>query len=434
MDIEDPQDTVRRGNDAVSQHADETHDPQRAAHPEGTRPPKELWSRDFVLFFAARTVSILGDQMLIPTTITVAMLQAGYGVTGVGYALAAHTAPLALFVVLGGVLADRYTPVRVMVIADAARLLLHGALAVSFAAGTPDLWLVVTLLALGGMGTAAFQPGYVSVIPRIAGDVQKANAVIRVTESLMTVAGPAIAGLLLAFSSVSVVLAIDAATFGVSGICLLALRLKISRSTRQTSLRRDLVQGWQEFRSRTWLWGVIVIWMFYQTTVNGPFLILGPSLITIEHGESTLGFVMSMFGLGSVLGGLVATRFKPRYPLRAGALALTGTLFSLLTVALELSPPLIAAGYALGGAGGAFWLIMFHTSVQTKIPPDVLGRVHAYDVAGSLVMRPVGQVAAGPAALLAGAVTVLFFSSAMLLATAALLLAAPAIRNLRRAD
>ncbi|WP_329024152.1 MFS transporter [Streptomyces sp. NBC_00690] len=401
---------------------------------ETNRLPEKLWSRDFTLLFAARTISVLGDQMLIPTAITVAVLQAGYGVIGVGYALAAHTAPLALFVIFGGVLVDRFTPIRVMIVADTARLILHGILAASFAMGKPSLLLIVTLLALGGIGTAAFQPGYVSVIPRTARDVQKANAAIRVAESLMTVAGPAFAGLLLAFSSVSVVLIVDASTFGISALCLLALRLKIPRSTQRTSIRRDLVQGWLEFSSRTWLWGVIVIFMLYQVTVNGPFVVLGQSLITIEHGESALGFIMSMFGLGSVLGGLLAVRLKPPHPLRAGAIAMVSTVFGLLAVALQLSPPMIAVGYALWGVGAAFWLVMFHSSVQTKIPPDVLGRVHAYDVAGSLVMRPVGQMAAGPAALWVGAIPVLFFSSAMLMVTVVLLLAFPAIRNLRRSD
>jgi MFS family permease len=207
--------------------------------------------------------------MLIPITVTVAVLRAGYGVTGVGFALAAHTAPLAVLVIFGGVLVDRFTPVRVMIIADVARLVIHGSLAVSFALGRPDLWLIVVLLALGGVCTAAFQPGYASVIPRVAHDVQKANAAIRVAESLVSVAGPAVAGLLLAFSSVATVIAIDAATFGISAICLLAMRLEIPRSQQRSHLGRDLVQGWQEFRSRNWLWGVIAIFMLFQLTVNG---------------------------------------------------------------------------------------------------------------------------------------------------------------------
>lgn len=399
---------------------------------EGTHSSAPVWSKAFTFFFAARTVSTLGDQMLVPITVTVAVLQAGYGITGVGFALAAHTAPFAGLVIFGGVLVDRFTPVRVMVVADVARLVVHGTLAVCFAVGKPDLWLIMTLLALGGVGTAAFQPGYASVIPRVARDVQKANAAIRVAESLVMVAGPAAAGLLLAFSSVSIVIAIDAATFGVSAVCLLAMRLRIPRPPQRAHLRGDLVQGWQEFRSRRWLWSVIVIYMLFQVTVNGPFITLGQSIITIEHGESTLGFIMATLGLGAVLGGVAAARIKPLQPLRAGAIAMAGGLFSLLSVALQLPPAMIAIGYAMHGAGGAFWLVMFHSSVQTQIPPDVLGRVHAYDVAGSLVMRPVGQMAAGPAALWIGTIPVLFFSSTMLVVTVGLLLTVPAIRNLRR--
>jgi MFS family permease len=370
--------------------------------------------------------------MLVPTAITVAVLQAGYGVTGVGFALAANTAPLAVFVIFGGVLVDRVTPVRVMIAADMARLIIHGTLAASFLVGKPSLWLIVSLLALSGTAMAAFQPGYVSVIPWTTREVQKANAALRVSESLVTVIGPAISGLLLALSSVWVVVAVDAVTYLVSAVCLLALRLRIPRSHERPTLRHDLVQGWREFTARTWLWGVIVIFMLYQTTVNGPFLTLGQSLIIIEHGESTLGFVMAMYGLGAVLGGLVAARVKPQHPLRAGAIALVSNACSVLVVALYLPAPVIATGYALHGAGSAFWLVMFHSSVQTKIPPETLGRVHAYDVAGSVVMRPVGQIVAGPASLAVGAVTVLFFSSAMLFVTVGLLLAVPAIRNLRR--
>src|SRR5690606_313959 len=112
--------------------------------------------------------SVLGDHMLAPITITVAMLHAGYGITGVGYALAARMAPMVLFLVFGGVLVDRFTPLKVMVAADVARLVLHGGLAVAFALGTPDMWLILLLLGLGGIGSGAFQPGLASVIPQVA--------------------------------------------------------------------------------------------------------------------------------------------------------------------------------------------------------------------------------------------------------------------------
>jgi hypothetical protein len=82
----------------------------------------------------------------------------------------------------------------------------------------------------------------------------------------------------------------------------------------------------------------------------------------------------------------------------------------------------------------AFWIVMFHTSVQTHVPQDVLGRVHAYDAAGSLVMKPVGQAVAGPLAVVAGTVPLLYVSASMALVTCALLLAVPAVRGLKRVE
>jgi MFS family permease len=393
-----------------------------------------LFSRDFTLFFGARTISVLGDHMLLPITITVAMLTAGYGISGVGYALAAYTAPMTVFLIFGGVLVDRFTPLRIMVIADVARFGFHGGLAIAFATGSPSLWLILALLALAGISSGAFHPGFISVIPRVARDVQKANAALRVTESMMLIAGPASAGILLALTEVWIVLVIDASTFAVSAVLLCAMRVKIPRPTERRSMGRDLVDGWKEFRSHAWLWQTIVIFMLFTLTVGGPFVTLGQSTITLEHGESTLGLVMSALGVGSVVGGLIAARFRPSRPLRVGAIAMVARLFGPLAVALGLPAPWLAVGFALTGAGQAFWLVMFHTSVQTHVPTEKLGRVNSYEVAGSMTMIPVGQALAGPVALLVGTTAVLYFSSFMVLVAAALLLSVPAIRNLKRAQ
>lgn len=394
--------------------------------------PQKLFTRDFTLFFTARSISVLGDHMLMPITITVAMLNAGFGITGVGYALAAHMAPNVLFLVVGGVLVDRFTPLRVMITADWARLGLHGGLAFAFATGTPDLWLILLLLAGSGMGAGAFQPGLASVIPRVATDIQKANAAIRVTESSMMIAGPAVAGVLFIFADVWVVLAIDAATFAISAVLLQALRIKIPRPEGKRSVRRELSEGWAEFRSHTWLWQTIAIFMLFALTVAGPFITVGLSTIEVDHGGPTLGMLMAILGGGSVIGGLVAVKLRPTRPLRAGLVAMSVRAAGPLAIALSLPVPWIAVGFALTGLGQAFWLVMFHTSVQTHVPIEKLGRVNSYEVAGSMAAAPVGQALAGPIALLIGTTALLSFSTAMVLVTVALLFAMPAIRNLTR--
>jgi len=401
-----------------------------------TSPDPPLWTADFRLFFTARTTSLLGDAML-PVVITAAVLRAGYGASGVGYALAALVGPFAALIIFGGVLSDRLGARRLMIVSDTARLCFQAVLALVFLLGTPPLWQILVLLALVGAGSAIFQPGVASIIPRVVRDVQKGNATLRISESVTTVIGPSLAGMLLVVSSPAAVVALDALTYAVSGACLLLLHsVPMGPAARRgaSSFRADLVEGWREFRARTWLWSVIVVFMLWQLAGAGPSMTLGNSALVTDYGASTFGLVMSSLGAGSVLGGLIAIRFRPRHPLRAGALSMI--LWTLMPsgVALGLPAPFIAGCYAVSGVGMAFWIVMFHTSVQTHIPQDVLGRVHAYDAAGSLVMKPVGQAAAGPLAIVAGTVPLLCVSAATAIVACVLLLAIPAVRDLKRAE
>lgn len=399
-----------------------------------SHPP--LWTADFRLFFTARTTSLLGDAML-PVAITAAVIRAGHGASGVGYALAALVAPFAALIIFGGVLSDRFGARRLMVVSDTVRLCFQALLALLFMLGTPPLWQILVLLALVGAGSAIFQPGVASITPRIAKDVQKANATLRIAESVTAVIGPSLAGLLLVVSSPATVVALDALTYGVSGACLLLLRsvpMGPAERNGASTFRADLVEGWREFRARTWLWSVIVVFMLWQLAGAGPTMTLGNSTLVTDYGASTFGLVMSSLGAGSVLGGIVAIRLRPRYPLRAGALSMILWAPMPLSVALGLPAPLIAGCYGVSGVGMAFWIVMFHTSVQTHIPQDVLGRVHAYDAAGSLVMKPVGQAMAGPLSVVAGTTPLLCVSASMALVACALLLAIPAVRGLKRVE
>lgn len=402
----------------------------RELPPGGQRVDARLWNPDFRRFFVARTTSLFGDQML-PIAITAALVHTRYGMSGVGYALAAHIAPFAILLIFGGVLSDRIGARRLMIVSDAARLVFQAALTALLLFGEPRLWQMLVLLALLGAGGATFQPGVASMIPRLATDVQRANAVLRVAESSTVVIGPSVAGLLLVFLSPAAVMAVDAVTYAISGVCLYLIRTNpVPRRDVSSSFRGDLVTGWREFRSRTWLWGVIVVFMFWQVTASGPTLPVAYSTIALRHGEAVFGLIISAFGVGNVLGGFVAIRFRPRHPLRTGTFGLA--LFLLLPFGTGLGVPaaVLAVFCLAAGAGMAFWGVMFHTSVQTHVPLEVLGRVHAFDAAGSLVMKPVGQAVSGPVSLVLGAAPVLFVATGAGVVACALLFLVPAIRNL----
>ncbi|MFE7273566.1 MFS transporter [Streptomyces sp. NPDC057623] len=405
--------------------------------PSGAHP---VWSRDFSLFFVARAVAKLGDTML-PVALAAGLLQHGYGAGAVGLALAATSAAFAGLIVFGGVIADRFSTRRLMIGADLVRLGTQSLAAVLFFSGHVVLWQICAIGFVNGVAGAVFQPGVAGTVPRLATDVQGANGAIRIAEAVAQLAGPALAGLLVGLASPGTVFAAHATTYAVSALCLLLLRLppaarsrgdRVGRGAR--AFRADLAEGWREFRARTWLWSVIAVWCVYMIAVRGPTVPLVATEVVRQHGPGAYGLINSALGAGTVVGGLLALRLRPRRMLRAGAIALFACAGFPVTVGADLDVAAMAAGAAVAGAGMAFWSVMWATSVQTQVPADVLNRIHAYDVAGSLAMMPVGQALAGPAAATLGADHVLLAAGGMSLVVVAALLSVRAIRDLVRMD
>ncbi|GAA4730144.1 MFS transporter [Phytohabitans rumicis] len=397
------------------------------------RTPTGLWTRNFGLYFVARSVALLGDAML-PVAVALAVRGAGFGDSGVGFVLAAWMAPFAALVLFGGVFADRFTARRMMVAADLVRVGSQTVVAAALFSGHPPLWLLLAMSALAGSAAAMFQPGVASMVPRVAADVQRANATLRVADAAAQLIGPAFAATLIAAFHTGTVYVLNAGTFAVSAACLLALRLPPAPPVgRGTSMVRNLREGWHEFRARTWMWSVILVWSVYGVLLFGPIYPLGSGLVTERLGAQAYGLTMSALGAGTVVGGIVAMRYRPARPLAAGAVALFGFALIPLSYAAHATLPLLVAGHVIGGGAWAFWSVMWATSVQTQVPPDVLNRVSAYEVAGSVGTVPIGQVLAGPAAGVLGAQTVLGAGAAVAVAGCLVLLAVPGIRGLRRA-
>ncbi|MFF8408676.1 MFS transporter [Streptomyces omiyaensis] len=402
--------------------------------------PSPWRSRRFRLFFTARSASLLADGMLM-VSVTTSVLGSGFGATGVGYALAAWMAPIVLLILFGGVLADRFTPQVMMVGADAVRVVAMLVMAALFSGGGVRLWQIMALMAVSGAATAMFQPGLASIVPRVADDIQRANALLRIAESMATLIGPGLAGFLVAYGDLAGSFLVIAVAYAVSAAGLLPLRgLASGRDEADGDdessdpMWRRLATGWHEFRSRSWLWGVISLWAVYGLFVFGPSLPLGAALLTEQHGATGYGWIASADGLGTIIGGLLGMRVRPRRPLVAGVCAMFFFALNPLAPALGWNFALTAVTGAVAGCGFAFWGVMWATSVQSHIPLAVLSRVSAYDIAGSIMVIPLGRALAGPTAESFGADRVLLFSSAVSFLLLAAMLCVPAIRGLRRLD
>jgi MFS family permease len=407
---------------------------------------RQLWSRDFKLFFLSRAVARLGDTML-PVALAAGLLQQGHSATSVGVAMAVPTVSWAVLVIFAGVIADRVDPRRLMIGADLLRLVSQSFAAGIFFSGHVALWQILVIGLVNGGASAVFQPGVASTVRQLSADAQQGNGAIRTVEAVMSLVGPAAAGLLVAVASAGSVFAVHAGTYAASALCLWAVRPPDRAAPSGTraeeagttpsatgGMCQGLREGWRAVRVRPWLWGVLALWSFFALTARGPTTPLIATEMVQQHGVTDYGLVNSALGCGTVVGGILAMRLRPAFQLRAGAVGVA--LFAVFPFAVGsgLPVPVIAAGAVIGGLGMAFWGVMWATSIQTQVPHEVLNRVYAYDIAGSIAFLPVGEALAGPAAELFGRRSMLLAGAVCTMVVSVALLSVPAIRRLRRVD
>jgi MFS family permease len=435
-----------------------------------------LAGRDFRRFYVGYTASLLGTAMS-SVAIAFALLGAGGTATGLGIVFTANIVPMVAFILFGGALADRLGRRRVMLAADLVRCAAQAALATALAAGRPSLWLFVAAALAVGVGNAFFSPALSGLPVQLVspGQLGDANALLGTAQPAAQVAGPALAGVLIAVTSPALVIAVDAGTYALSALALAMLRLRGStrrqarwrdagrrwpwqavrrpgargsaplsgpgcRQSREAaqrqrfrddSLLRDLAEGWAEFTARPWLWPQTVQFALFNLVTWGPYLVLGPILADqYLGGARAWGVVLACSGGGAVLGGLLALGRRPRRPLLVATVTTLGFALPPLALALRLPLPVVA-GAALGqGLGSALGGAFASTVEQRLIPAAALSRVGAFNMVGAFALGPVAFVAAGPEAALFGPRAVLAFGAAWSVVMTLAVLAVPAVRRL----
>jgi MFS family permease len=397
-----------------------------------------LRERQFRLLWLGQATSTLGDG-LVPVALAFAVIQSlDRGPTALGIVLAAQTLPMVAFVLAGGVWADRLPRQMVMLVSDVIRGTVQAMLAILLLTGTAEVWHLALLMAIYGTAQAFFQPAATGLVPATISPqrLQQANALLGLSRSLAFVVGPAVAGVIAATTNPGIVFAFDAVTFGVSATSLALLRLSRSRrpGTGQ-SFFADLKGGWHELVSHTWLW-VIVAWAAaFLGIVVAPYMTLGP-VIAKESlgGPAAWGMIAAGWGVGTVVGGLIAMRWKPLRPMLVCCAAVLLIAPAMILLALRAPAPLIAALNAVGGSGMGLFTALWQTTLQQHVPEEALSRVSAWDWMGSYLFLPLGLVLAGPISDVIGVSETLWISVAFIVLSTIAVLLVPDVRNLRRVD
>lgn len=390
---------------------------------------------NFRWYYLSISVNLIGSTMA-PVALAFAVLDVTDSAGALGIVLAANTIPMVVFLLVGGVIADRLPRVLILRVGQVVLAASQGAAAYLVITDRAELWMLVVLQAFNGTVAALIWPAFVALVPQLVPRdlLQQANLLQAVSRGALRIIGPTVAAWLVVGAGGGWALAVDALTWLLSA----GLLLKVALPPREAAAGRastfaELREGWTVFRSTTWLWVVVLSFSMMNAIAAGAWLTLGPAYSKETIGEQGWGYLLSAESVGLLSLTAVMMRRRLERPLLVGmiSIAFVGLPIVLLGASPHL-PTLIVAAF-LAGAGIELFNLGWNLAMQENIEERMLSRAYSYDALGSLVAMPVGQLVYGSLGAALGYRDVLVVSGVAYVVIALATLASPSVRGLRRA-
>jgi MFS family permease len=394
----------------------------------------------FAWYFAARLVATAGTTMS-GVALAFAVLDISDSPSALGWVLAAHTIPLVLFLLVGGVIADRFPRAAVLQFSNISSAALQGIAAWLVISGQAEIWMLIVLQFGHGMTSAVGFPAMAAMVPQLVqrDQLQRANVLLSMSRGALTIVGPTAAAVLVVTVGPGWALAVDASTWAIAAVLMTPIR----RATREPRDRdavvaaspnmiRELREGWSVFVGTTWLWVVVAAFGVLNAIHMGAIFTLGPPLAKDTIGERGWGYALSAESLGLLLMTIVLLKVRLRYPLRAGMVGMAALALPILALGLGPELGILLLVMFLAGAGAEVFSLGWNLAMQENIEEDKLSRAYSYDALGSFVAMPIGQLLYGPLGEAFGYEPVLVASAVVYLAVCVATLLSRSVRNLGR--
>jgi MFS family permease len=393
-----------------------------------------LAERNFRLVFTSTTISAIGDGVAAIALVFAVLHIAHDSPTAVGIVLACRQVAAAVIALAAGVIADRLPRHLVLVVVAAVQAAVQGVVGGLVLSGHASVTLLAVLGAVYGLADGFVIPASNGLIPAVVSKarLQQANALIGLSRSILGFGAPALGGILVAAGSPGSAIVIDAVSFAVAAALLWRVRVAPRDDVVEPEpFLRELRQGWSEFRRQRWIFNTIVFFGI-GNFAGQTWGVLAP-LVMKEHygGASTYGLVLSAFGAGLVVGGVITLRWHPSRPLLVSCLGAVPFGLGQFMLAALVPLPVLVATQVLVGTTLAIHLALWFTVFQQQVPEAARSRVSSYDALGSFVLIPVGTAVSGPIAAALGVRTTLLAAGVIILATNLLVLAQPAVWGIR---
>lgn len=389
-------------------------------------------SSSFRNLFFARLLTVLGNG-IAPIALAFAVLDIGGSAADLGLVVAARSIFNVAFLLVGGVLADRYSRRFVLLSSSVIAALSQAVVAWIVLDGTATIMWLAILGTVNGAAAGIALPASSAMVPQTVPmkNLRQANAFIQLGIYAGTVIGASLGGVLTSAIGPGWGLAVDALGFAASAPLYALIRIDSTlRSELQTNILQDLRDGWKEFISRAWVWSIVAQFTIVNAAFSGVVMILGPVVADASFGRTGWGIIVAAQSVGLIVGSFIALRWRPRRDLFIGVMLVALSAVPVALLSMTSSTWILMGAFFIAGVGFGQFGVAWAQSLQTHIPPEKLARVYAYDAVGSFVAIPAGELAAGPLAMHYGTAAVLQVSAvAVVIATVAASLI-PAIRRL----
>lgn len=406
---------------------------------------KSLTLRSFALLWSGQQLSALGDS-IYRVALAWWVLEKTGSATAMSTIFVFASAPMLVFLLVGGVAVDRYPRARVMLVSDILRGFLIGIIALLAFTHRLEVWHIYVVSLLFGIVGAFFGPAYRAIVPEIVPRelLPSANGLTTLSIQLADIAGPALGALIVKTSGSPTAFTLDCLSFVISALCvapLVRLALTTHVSKERKSVLHDFREGVEVVRKSSWLWITIVIASLGNITLSAPLAITLPFLVKnhLHGGVGSLGLIYSTISAGAIVGTILGTVWLERTSglrargLFAYSLWIAGGLL-IVVFGLPVTIYVVAPAAFLVGAAFIVPTIIFMTTLQELIPGKVLGRVMSIVTVGSVALVPIGSGLVGWATDRVGAPNIFILSGILTALLAALALMHPVIRNLDRAS
>lgn len=383
------------------------------------------------------TVSFIGDGIYL-----VAIAWQVYEISNAPTALSmvgvAWSLPMTLFLLLGGVLTDRFERRRIMIAADLLRGASVATMGLLTLFGVVRLWHLIALAVVYGIGQALFAPAFGAIVPEIvpSDSLTQANSLDSfVRYSGERLFGPAVGGLLIHSFGAGGAFLIDAGTFVFSLLVLMRIDPRPAPQHSAQTAWSGIGEGFRYVRSQPWLIATLLAALTALLFALGPFQILLPFLIKNElNGDAAdLGLVFAAGGVGSIVAS--AAMGQAGLPRRhitfmyCGWAAGIGTL-AVYAFATALWQAIVTEFLAWAAITAA--MIVWGTLMHTLVPRQLLGRVTSVDWMVSTAFVPISFALTGPVSEAIGVRETFFWGGTLGMVATLVFLAWPGVRDTER--